>query len=96
MRTKSRLNDIEKTGRGERIAHFTICNGRATGTAWWKKGLRWENLTKREYEALVEELKEDGVKIMTLDICRAISKTESLSGWDWETGGENEAEKQTN
>ena len=90
MRTKSRLHDIENSGRGERTAHFTIYNGRATGSAWWKKGLRWENLTRPEYEKLVEALQEDGVKIMTLDICRAISKTESVSGWDWQTGEKSE------
>jgi len=84
------VRTLEDYGREKRTACFVIMNGKASGSAWWSDDLRWEDLSKPEYEALVEELKADDVNILALDICEATSKTTGVSGWDWRIGEESE------
>jgi uncharacterized iron-regulated protein len=74
---KRRLKSLEKYKGGQRTAFFKIYRGKASGNAWWRDDLSWENLSKPEYESLIEKLKSEGVEILTLNYC-----IESESGWD--------------
>ena len=83
---KKRIEGLEKTDNGERTAFFTIHLGKAKGSAFWRDDLSWENLSKPEFETLIAELQEDGVRVRVLDICIADKERpgESISAWELE------------
>ena len=81
-KAKARIEEIEGRTIGDRSAFFFIMGGKATGTAYWRNDLRWENLSKPEFEKLTAELEADGVKLYICDMRMAIARGVSVSGWE--------------
>ena len=63
---RTRIEQAETRAKPEKIACFSVINDVASGGAWWRDDLTWQNLTRREYEHLISELKAEGVKIIEL------------------------------
>ena len=81
MALKGRIEKIEQTARPKRTAFFTIHYGKASGCAWWRDGLTWENLSKPEFEQLAADLKSEGVEVLSINIVGVHAKGQGIDGW---------------
>ncbi len=69
---KSRLRKLEK--KEPRQIIFIVKNGKASATATWREGLEWQDLSRREYEAVKAELEAEDVSVQELHIVKASSQ----------------------
>jgi hypothetical protein len=81
MAIKSRIEKIEQTAKPKKQAVFTIRHGRANGHALWREGLKWSNLTQREFEQLTADLAADGIQTIALNIILFEPNGCGIDGW---------------
>ena len=66
MNIKQRIEKAESKTKPKRYAFFTMLDDVASGRAWWRDDLKWEGLSRIEFEQLVQDLESEGVEVLFL------------------------------
>jgi len=77
-----RLAKLESKEQEKRTAVFIVSRGKASGSAWWSEKLRWEDLSKPEFETLKQELEADGVEVIEINLVPVFPDGRRVDSWE--------------